>query len=343
MKYLLVLGNGFSLDLLKHLDMHNDIPLTNLFEYGDKLLWPAEGNKGFISFRNTPNLWLLGVRPSNSAEKNNQIIENVITCANAFYLKDPASRGFGSSDKRSIYINAYRELVVYLKYLFVSFDREVPINDGELDEWAWAKLFKELASNQNIEKVEIITFNYDVWLERVLEVLDINFNISVITNDSHEKFTITKPHGSISFVHKSKLERSAFSINYTSDYLDGAPGDFNIKMDELDLNTPIIAIIPPAGDSARFNTSWSGSLKKEAEEKASSLQSGDQVILCGLSYWHVDRREIDDLLMKVSDKVDFSYINPEPPVTFDAVLTSLFRQYEHYTSIDRFIGGASYA
>lgn len=339
MKYLLILGNGFSIDLLTHLGRHTDVPLSNLFAYGDKLLWPANGQNAFISFRNTPNLWILGVRPSNGAEKNNQIIENVITCANAYYLKDPDTRSIGQADKRSIYIYAYRELVVYLKYLFVSFDKVVPINNDAISDWPWANLFKNLSRNTTINKIDIVTFNYDVWLERALDALEIEYNVSVISKDEDKKFSVTKPHGSISFIHSKKMEPSAFSINYESDYLEGGSNDFSVEMEGLDSNTPIIPIIPPAGDSERFNLTWAGNLRSDAVKKARSMGEGDHVVLCGLSYWHVDRKEIDDLLMKVSDKVNLSYINPSPPETFDAVLTSLFSQYEHYTTISRYTEG----
>lgn len=343
MKYLLILGNGFSLDLLLHLKKLESIPLTNLFAHGDKLVWPADGNNAFISFRNTPNLWILGVRPSNSSTKNNQIIENVITCANAYYLKSPASRSFGQTDKRSIYIGAYRELVVFLKYLFVSFDNEILVEKNAIEGWAWATLLTALQEQQEVEKIDIVTFNYDVWLERTLEALQIPYNISVISRDPEKKITVIKPHGSISFIHKTHLDSAAFSINYESDYLEGSAGDFEIRMTGLEQNTPIIPLIPPAGDSGRFNATWAGNLRTEAVKKAETLQEGDKVILCGLSYWHVDRREIDDLLLKVSDNVELAFINPSPPETFDAVLTSLFRQYSHYTSIDRYIGGFNYA
>lgn len=343
MKYLLILGNGFSLDLLRHLEQSKDVPLTNLFAYGDRLSWPADGSHAFISFRNTPNLWILGVRPSNLPDKNNQIIENIITCANSYYLKSLSSRSFGQSDKRSIYIYAYRELVVYLKYLFVSFDSSIKFDIHKLDNWAWAKLLKGLAIQQDVEQIDIVTFNYDLWLERTLDMLQIKYNISGMTNQNEVKFTITKPHGSISFIHKKPLDPTAFSINYDSDYLEGSLDDFDVKMIDLDQNTPIIPIIPPAGDSERFNLTWAGSLRKDALDKAGSLRQGDRVILCGLSYWHVDRREIDDLLLKVPDQVELAFINPSPPETFDAVLTSLFRQYEHYTSIDSYIGGSHHA
>lgn len=343
MKFLLILGNGFSLDLLSHIKQLEHVPLTNLFAHGDKLVWPADGNHAFISFRNTPNLWILGVRPSNPPNKNNQIIENIITCANSYYLKSPSSRSFGSSDKRSIYIDAYRELVVYLKYLFVSFDAAIQIDEKILSDWSWAKLLKALSNDTEVERVDVVTFNYDVWLERTLEVLKIDYHISGMSKDNKGKFSITKPHGSISFIHKKPLDPFAFSINYSSDYLEGNLDDFEIKMSNLKLNTPIIPIIPPAGDSERFNLTWAGSLRKDAVNKAESLRKGDRVILCGLSYWHVDRREIDDLLLKVSDQVELAFINPTPPETFDAVLTSLFQHYEHYISIDRYIGGSHHA
>jgi len=216
MKFLLILGNGFSLDLLKHLDQLKHVPLTNLFAHGDKLVWPADGNHAFISFRNTPNLWILGVRPSNAPDKNNQIIENIITCANSYYLKSPSSRSFGISDKRSIYIDAYRELVVYLKYLFVSFDATIQIDEKSLVEWSWAKMLKALSSEKEVERVDIVTFNYDVWLERTLDALNIEYHISGMSKENNGKFSITKPHGSISFIHKKPLDPLAFSINYSS-------------------------------------------------------------------------------------------------------------------------------
>lgn len=339
MKYLLILGNGFSLDFLAHIKMSGEIPLTNLISYGDKLDWPVSGGGAFISFRNTPNLWILGVRPSNQAEENNRIVENIITCANAFYLKTPSARGFGVSDRRSIYIHAYHELVVYLKYLFVSFDESVKVNAGELKDWSWIKMLKSLNVDPEVESVDIITFNYDVWLERALDILEIPYDISVISGaECSNKISITKPHGSISFMHKKQMDPSAFSINYTSDYLEGEPSDFTLKMKDLGTSTPIIPLIPPAGDSERFNPTWAGKIRAFAVEKAKGLKRGDKVVLCGLSYWHVDRGEIDDLLLNVSETVDLAYINPVPPDTFDAVLTSLFSNYEHFTSAERFTG-----
>lgn len=339
MKYLLILGNGFSMDLLKCLGKLDDIPLTNLISYGDKLAWPGDEKKAFISFRNTPNLWLLGVRPYNSSERNNQIIENIITCANAYYLKPTGKRGFPSSDKRSVYIDAYKELVVYLKYLFVLLDSEVVIDAIDIGDWAWGKLLRQLDADEKVDEVSIITFNYDLWLERVLDSLGIKYSVAGFEQAAGCKFFIAKPHGSISFLHKKQLDIAAFGINYKSELLEGEAGDFELKMEGLGRNSPIVPIIPPAGDSARFNTTWAGAQSTSAKEKAKAISMPDHVIVCGMSYWHVDRKEIDDIFMNLPDEVELALINPNPPETLDAVLTSLFTNYEHYTSIDRYCGG----
>ncbi len=182
-----------------------------------------------------------------------------------------------------------------------------------------------------------------MWLERVLNDLKIAYHVPVISGDKEGKVSITKLHGSISFIHKKPQDPAAFSINYDSDYLEGSPEDFEVKMADLDQNTPIIPLIPPAGDGERLNKTWAYKLRLEAMGKAESLKSGDKVVLCGLSYWHVDRREIDEVLIRIPDDVELAFINPTPPETFDAVLTSLFKHYEHYSSVERYVGGTCYA
>ena len=339
MKYLFVLGNGFSLDLLSFLDKKSDIPLTNLFAYGDKLSWPTNDNNAFISFRNTPNLWILGVRPSGSETKNNQIIENVITCANAYYLKPKSGRTYGVDDQRKIYIKAYKELVVYLKYLFVQFDKAVSIDSNQIVDWTWSKVFKRLHEDKAVSNVFFVTFNYDVWLERVLEALKIEYSVSGFEEENDLKFTIVKPHGSISFMHKTSLDMAAFDIGYDDgEIVEAEMSDFQLKMDDLDTHCPVIPIIPPAGDSGRFNVKWAMAQRDNAKKNAKSMVEEDNVVICGLSYWHVDRKEIDDVLLNLSEVLELAFINPTPPETFDAVLTSLFSKYEHYSSVERYFG-----
>jgi len=114
-KFLIVLGNGFSLDLMSKLGAKDCSPLTNIFGYGDRIPWPDRHSKhGFISFRGTPNLWTLGVRPGNLPEQNNQILENIITCVNVSYFRDNGSPPTDTSGEENyhkyIYFRAYIEL-----------------------------------------------------------------------------------------------------------------------------------------------------------------------------------------------------------------------------------------
>ena len=54
---LIVLGNGFSIDLVKHINKETDINLSNLFRNGDKVLWPANDEPGFLSQYHCPELF----------------------------------------------------------------------------------------------------------------------------------------------------------------------------------------------------------------------------------------------------------------------------------------------
>lgn len=340
-KHLIILGNGFSIDLLRHIDKFEDYPLTNLLSYGDKLRWPASDCNAFISFRHTPNLWLLGVRSNNSAERNMQIVENIITCANAIQMKKREITPAAPVSVGDVYLNAYKELVSFLKFLFIQFDQEITISNDCLSGWHWADLLKKLDDDEDVTQVDIITFNYDLWMERVLEALNIDYKTTVIENAGGGKFSITKPHGSISFVHSKSRDVASFNINYSNEIeiLEGVESDFTLEMDDLKKHSPITPLIPPAGDSSRYQLTWAGKLKAEAENKAKGIEDGDKVILCGLSYWHVDRKEIDEILLNLTSQCELAYINPSPPAALDAVLTSLFKNYEHYVSAERYAGG----
>lgn len=102
------------------------------------------------------------------------------------------------------------------------------------------------------------------------------------------------------------------------------------------------AIIPPAGDSARLQitSSWAATIRNEAIKKAKELSNDKEsiVVMCGISYWHVDRREIDELLINLNSDTELTFINPVPPRDLNAVLISIFKNYVLQTSSDN-IGG----
>src|SRR5699024_3388340 len=133
--------------------------------------------------------------PYMSNEDAQNLIEEIISCANTI----PKNMLDEKSD--NIYVNAYFELVAYIRQLFVTYDRKISENDlsgGDVTNWGWYKLIKEAFNNEKYEKIYIITYNYDVFLERVLLAHNIPFDVLGI-GEQNNKIQFIKPHGSISF------------------------------------------------------------------------------------------------------------------------------------------------
>ena len=338
---LLILGNGYTIDYISSIGKADEIDVKNLFHKGHTVKFPDNGRPGFLSYKYCPSLWLLGARPNKGDGESMAIIEEIITCSNMLfeYLqlanKDSGRLKLIEADNQSIYIKAYSELIAYLKYLFIEYNSK--ISDKEIEDflgsniWGWAEFFRK--AYINYDKINIITYNYDIWLERIFDALGITY--SVVGFDAELKVNIIKPHGSISFIPKSG-KNILYRINYTID-ADGTDID-QLRVDYNDLEQYDKSfLIPPAGDSSRqLNNTWAKKLRKCALEAVKSTNDLDDVFICGMSYWHVDRKELDELLINLNQNVNLSLINPNPPKDLNAVLVSLFKNYTVFTSSDIF-------
>ena len=82
------------------------------------------------------------------------------------------------------------------------------------------------------KKVYIITYNYDVFLERLLKLADIPFSIYGF-DDSKADVILFKPHGSISFSFKIKIqEYSPYNIrDLIAESISHNSTDFEIMYD----------------------------------------------------------------------------------------------------------------
>ncbi|MDF2546109.1 MAG: hypothetical protein K0R93_1007 [Anaerosolibacter sp.] len=270
-------------------------------------------------------------------EDAKNLIEDIITCINVYNLsrlnslENPDGHYPRRDASNNIYIQAYGELSTYLRYLFIYYNSKV--DDDKLKSVTFP--FIEYIKNalQQYDEIILITYNYDIWLERLLMLNDLEFNIEGF-EDKPSKIKIIKPHGSISFTCTAKV-RGPFEVRTSEfDYITQDIGQFNLKYD-LAGDYPIInAIIPPAGDSNRFSMSWVKTLRQKVSEKIQLSDSRDKMIIFGISYWHVDRAEIDEILTQVNPLIEMTLINPTPPTCFDAVLTSLFKNYVHYPNTD---------
>lgn len=328
----IVLGNGFSIDLVKKMNKISEVDLNNLFKKGEYVVYPKTKQRGFLSRRNTPDLWTLGARTYMTNEESLQLITDVITCANVFNLSIEKRPG-ESKDSSSIFVHAYSELSSYLRYLFIYYNSLIADDDlrNILDKVELIDYIKQcILSNR---KIYIVTYNYDILLERLFLLAGLEFDLYGF-NDTGADIVIFKPHGSISFSFKIKVQESSpYNIrDAISEAISQNASDFEVKYN-LEDDYPIVnAIIPPAGDSTRFSFGWIKEIRKGIENIIDNSTAKDEMILFGLSYWHVDRNEIDDILLSMDSLMEVKYINPNPPTSLDAVLSSLFRNYIHYSS-----------
>lgn len=334
-KMLLIIGNGFSLDFINQLGRDDSVDLRNLFRLGHTVNFPGQNVPGFLSHRWCPNLWLLGARPNQNNDESISIIEEIITCSNMLfdYLGHDNDRlKLREPSNQSIYIKAYSELIVYLRHLFISYDKRVLEDEiGKLlavKKWGWMHFLEK--AKTKYETIKVITYNYDIWLERILDKMDIVYSISGI-NEESKTVEIIKPHGSISFV-PSSGKKELYQISYSIEL-----GDVDISklkcaytdLDEYDKSF----LIPPAGDSSRQTTNiWSEKLRALAIAATREMDGGDDVYFCGMSYWHVDRKELDELLININPDVNITIINPSLRRELNAVLVTLFKNYTVFTS-----------
>jgi hypothetical protein len=324
--YYILLGNGFTIDLINHLKNKIDcgINVSNLFSNGELVPWPGNDKPGFLSYRYCPNLWILGARPNMSNDDAINLIEDIITCANILHKNNKKSQ--------NIYIKAYKELGTYLQALFVYYNKQININTVDFSDWPWFKFLNDLYNSSEVEKIHIVTLNYDIWLERVFKKNNIHFDIASI-DENDNKIKIYKPHGSISFSHRVKKEKEAFEIRYDTDSNDGEISEFSIEYDNINALNSVNAIIPPAGDSSRLDFKWAKEIRDNAKEVAKSLNKNDELIICGLSYWHVDRLEIDSILTSINPEIEeVKVINPYTPKVFNAIITTLFDKVIFYNN-----------
>ena len=309
------------------------IDVRDLFHYGDRIYTPWNTEPGFLSYKYCPSLWTLGARTNNNAEESNALIEEILTCANMVFdfVNEPDQKEkriqFADKNKDKLYLKAYCELITYLRQLFSCYNEM--ISDDQLSdfvkdtEWGWVRFFKSI---KDFEKITIITYNYDIWLERILKALGVSFGVSGFDDCSDKLIEVIKPHVSISFV--TDAISKGYGVKYALDFEGLQINELRVQYTDLTQYDKSF-IIPPAGDSMRLErcSPWSYSLREKAKNAALSIRDDDEIVLCGISYWHVDRRELDSLLISLNEDSHFTFINPAPSRDLNAVLTSVFKNY----------------
>lgn len=342
---LLVLGNGFTIDFLQSIvGESSQIDVSNLFKNGDLVPWHNEMGIGYLSFKHCKMLWTLGIRPTLDAANARDFFEQIISCANFFFTNMQESQ---NSENNNLYLEAYLELVRYLKCLFIYYDSLVdiakPIAKKKLRNWEWSEIIKSLYQDRDVDRILIVTYNYDIFVERLLSELRIPFFIKPFParenkHRSDSKIILYKPHGSISFSYKIQSPDTQFRTTPPYPITTVELKDFSICTEKGRMTTmdTFIAIVPPSGDSLRLNYRWAEQIQTAIQEDVKSLGENTSVIINGLSYWHVDRLEVDKILLNLSPNVrDIVYVDPYPSKVLTAVLGSKFANFKMLRHINK--------
>lgn len=363
----IIIGNGFSIDFLKEMyqsstdaKLHSrldKICLSNLFQQGDCVPSPVDRRNSFLSYCTTPSLWKLGVRPGDNLSESSELIEEISCCANMYLEYANLNKDVKRfSEEPPIHLQAYSELTAYLRALFIWYDSLIDNDEIEAmlnkNEWGWKHTFSKF---KQYNAVTIIDYNYDMWLERILDVLSIPYSYP---QESYEKgdsrigaVEIIKPHGSINYISGEEYTDPSRAISYR---LDSDIPCLNQLKTVLSVSESINfpgAIVAPGGDATRLypssitvqggdateseserRESWAQELQDEAKKRAKELSELDSVILCGISYWHADRRELDRLLLSLNGQVRMLVINPHISRDLNATLMCSFPNYMNLAS-----------
>lgn len=326
----IIIGNGFSIDLISKITNENvreKINLKNLFFMGDQVIWPKSKEKGFLSRKHCPNLWTLGARPTLSDSEAAEVITEIITCMNVYNLVKSKESYIALKEDSNIYIQAYNELCTYLKNLFIYYNEQINDNDDFKPIIENVKLISYIKKELDVgNKIIVVTYNYDIFLERLLAIADIPFLIEGVNRKSKiNKVRIIKPHGSISF--SIPTTYYSYNIKDISDSISREMKEIKVDYTPRDDKSSLCAIIPPAGDSGRVISGWSKTLRDKLDGYIKKSTEKDSLLIYGLSYNHVDRMEIDNIISQINPNVRVTYVNPFPSKTLDAVLSSVFENY----------------
>ncbi len=212
------------------------------------------------------------------------------------------------------------------QFLALSYSKlQVEIDKSNMDNnWKWYRWFSKYFESLNC----IVSFNYDLLLERTLSNLKIQF-FRMGSNESKEGIPIIKPHGSIDYDIPPRAIniQSEYRLNCTT-FLNDAQEVHVITNRDMQIARIEADIIPPTKHNYQSNLSWIKT-PNLIYEKTFSL-SVDTIIVVGLSYWDVDRPEIDYYLqcMHKSTKVIYTENPSFPNHDFKQKLKSLGLEYQ---------------
>lgn len=193
---------------------------------------------------------------------------------------------------------------------------QLHVDSHDIEGWSWLTWLRK--SKRAL--VYIISFNYDLVLERALDKSGVQFRRFGVRKEN-TGILMLKPHGSIDF----DVEGINMPVGYPLENV-ASKNNFPLRcLDESELLQPRteVDIVLPKEYSPYLDFQWVGPGYKCFNEIGFSLT---QCIFAGLSYWECDRQEIDFLLESLAPDVELIVANPKPPTEFLAKAEGKFQK-----------------
>lgn len=290
-KFALLIGNGFTIDFLKYNNsiLSSSLPLRNF----------GSSNIEYSDFLNSmPSI-------------DKDLIQKT---GNDFDLIKIFSEKYKID---SIEFNHLRQFLS-LAYSKLHFS----ISDYEYDNWKWNNWLHKNRHNLLCS----ISLNYDLLLETTLSNLNIK-HFRVGTDELAQGSMLLKPHGSIDFDmpnHAISMPKEMRLSGTT--FLNDAQYVHVLNHDELLYPRIEADIIPPTMYNFQKKLSWVENQFKAYQYISTKI---DKFVLIGVSYWSVDRPEIDFFLEHLPKNATVYIGNKDPSPD---LIKKLFQLHlKHYT------------
>lgn len=203
-------------------------------------------------------------------------------------------------------------------FLAISYSHfQLQVDSLDIEGWPWLTWIRD----SKAELVGVVSFNYDLIIERTLEEAGLRFRrFGVRLEDTG--IPILKPHGSIDF----DVEGIRMPVGYPLQNV-ALQNDFpRRRLNRMELLQPRTEadIVLPNEYSPFADFQWVAPGYQWFQEIGSSLT---RCIFMGLSYWKCDRPEIDFLLGTLrADTTELIVANREPPPSFLDMVEERFRK-----------------
>lgn len=302
----LLVGNGLALDLARH------APRLELWDTRKPLSWPVRSpaSSRHSMLDHSPNARELveAIRATAEGLTDFEVFAKVMQIAEGYPYED------------NTYLFPIVELRHYLAIAFSSYHMRVK-EQGNLLEWRWTRYLR----GQQHRLRAVVSFNYDMTVETCLQLAGARPR-HVAVEHHRGNIPVMKLHGSANYDAAPAWLTAPHSYPI-SNFFEDIDCPLVVLPDSAlrSVRTMSYLVLPAEASLYRGHRNWVLPCFEELKVLGHDCR---RVVVAGLSYWDVDRPEIDDVLSSISPEASAVVIDPSPNADLLDVLTDRFTRVE---------------